>query len=568
MRGITKNGDVVKIPFEIKEDKDYLSITVSKDFDFSDIKFVECDYFGTLATNEDEGYFVLPRSANNPDYSVFYYNRHKENLLKDMDRSNIPIFGMVHKDKAFLGIVSGMSHDYSLRLEQNDGKYRLYVNYLIYGEQPYEDLKIEYFMLDPKTADYSAVGKRYREYLLGKGRIQPISKREKTSKTLTYAKESVNIRIRQGWKPAPAEILHQTIENEPDVFVACSFSRVGDILDELKKQGVDKAEICLVGWNVKGHDGRWPQAFPVFEEAGGEDDLRKLIKKAQNMGYRIVCHSNSCDQYEIADNYDRENTRRDRDGEPVVDRVAWSGGEMYQMCPEVAWKQAQESIPKIAQMGFFGTHYYDVLGINNPRRCWHKDHYVTAGDAVMYAEKLCTLAKEYFGGVSSEGGYDFVAPYLDYALYASFHDCVTKKDLIDDEIIPLWQIVFHGTVLSNPCSATINPTFKDPEHMLKVIEFGGRPTYYFYSRFMNNNNNWMGEIDCRCRDDEELCESIAKIKKGYDIYKELRYLQTEFMDKHEKVAEGVYRTTYSNGDSIVVDYNTKTYKLEKKKENA
>ena len=79
---------------------------------------------------------------------------------------------------------------------------------------------------------------------------------------------SVMIRVRCGWKPAPPQILHQTLENEPPMRVACDIDRVGDILDELKVQGVDKAEICLVGWNVKGHDGRWPQALPVCEELG------------------------------------------------------------------------------------------------------------------------------------------------------------------------------------------------------------------------------------------------------------------------------------------------------------
>ena len=73
MKGITKDGKVVKIPYEFREEKDYMSITIRKDFDFSDIDFVECDYLGEVATNRDEGYFVLPRSANNPDYSVFYF---------------------------------------------------------------------------------------------------------------------------------------------------------------------------------------------------------------------------------------------------------------------------------------------------------------------------------------------------------------------------------------------------------------------------------------------------------------------------------------------------------------
>ena len=53
---------------------------------------------------------------------------------------------------------------------------------------------------------------------------------------------------------------------------------MGDILDEVKRQGVERAEVCLVGWNQKGHDGRFPELFPVEEQLGGEDKLRKLIK--------------------------------------------------------------------------------------------------------------------------------------------------------------------------------------------------------------------------------------------------------------------------------------------------
>lgn len=561
MRGITKSGEVIKIPYKIKKAEKHISVTIAKDFDFSDIDFVECDLFGELATNNDEGYFVLPRSAYNPDYSILYFNRHEEDFSKDMDRSNMPMFGMCRKNSSFLGVISGMPHDYALRLELKEGKYKMYPVFWLFGEQPYEDLKIEYFMLDSKDENYSGVARRYRKYKLDMGGIKPICEREKTSDALKYAKESVNIRVRLGWKPAPATVLHQTLENEPPMYVACTFDRVGDILDELKRQGVDKAEICLVGWNVKGHDGRWPQMFPVEEKLGGEEGLRRLIKKAKDMGYHIVCHTNSCDQYEIADIYDSENTRRDRNGEPVIDKKVWSAGMLYQICPKIAWEQAQKILPKVADLGFYGTHYYDVLGIINPRRCWNEKHYVNSEDAVEYAKNLCELARELFGGVSSESAYDFIAPYLDFALYNSHYDVFSKTEPLMDESIPLWQLVYHGTVLSNPFGPTMNPTFKDPEVMLKVIEYGGKPSYYFYSKFMNNNDNWMGEIDCRCRDDKELKESVATIKKGYDIYKELICYQTQFMDKHEKIAENMYEITYSGGDRIIIDYNKNTYKV-------
>ncbi|MBQ4159669.1 MAG: hypothetical protein IJD83_01945, partial [Clostridia bacterium] len=67
------------------------------------------------------------------------------------------------------------------------------------------------------------------------------------------------------WKPVPCTIAEQTPENEPDVHVACTFDDVIKVMEAYKKAGVSKAEFCLVGWNMKGHDGRWPQILPVEE---------------------------------------------------------------------------------------------------------------------------------------------------------------------------------------------------------------------------------------------------------------------------------------------------------------
>lgn len=252
--------------------------------------------------------------------------------------------------------------------------------------------------------------------------------------------------------------------------VACDFDRVSEILDELRRQGVENAEICLVGWNIKGHDGRWPQAFPVCEEMGGEEKLRLLIKKAQNMGYQMVCHTNSTDQYEIADCYKEENTLMNKDGKRVLDQAAWSGGEMSQLCPEIAYEQAKLMLPQIAELGFRGIHYIDVLGVVFPRKCYDENHPVNYKQAVEYAKEICQIARKEFGGISSEGAYDFLAPELDYGLYISFSD---KELGICDKPVPFWQLVYHGFVLSNPYAATINSTFKDENVVLKMLEYGG-----------------------------------------------------------------------------------------------
>ena len=535
------------------------ALSVSAENDFSGIGLLPLDGLGALAGSDDPGYLVLPRGESGcKDYCLFYFSRHTEDFSCEIQGCNIPCFGVKTAKGAFLAIITGMSWDYSLKVERKNGEYYCYPVFSFVGVRPYEDPCVEYFALPAGWDDYSGMARRYRAWKMEHHGMRPLSERAAERPELDYAKDSILIRIRCGWKPAPAKVLHQTPENEPPMHVACDFDRVSDILDELYAQGVRKAEISLVGWNVRGHDGRWPQIFPVEPALGGEEKLRALIRKGQSMGYAMTCHTNSTDQYEIADIYDAENTRRDPGGAPVVNNVAWSGGEMYQLCPRQALAQAEELLPGVAELGFRGLHYIDVVGIVPPRSCSHPDHPVNHGEAVELAAGLARLSAGLFGGFSTEAALDFIAPYTDYGLYISFD---RNSGFLCDQSIPFWQLVFHGCVLSNPYSDTVNPTFKDRDRLLRLLEYGGRPTYYFYCAFMDNGNHWMGTAEPRADDDETLRTSVARIREGYETDRQLACLHTAFMDRHEEVEPGVFEVTYSNGKVLRVDYNRMDWSL-------
>ena len=68
---------------------------------------------------------------------------------------------------------------------------------------------------------------------------------------------------------------------------------------------------------------------------------------------------------------------------------------------------------------------------------------------------------------------------------------------------------------------------------------------------------WMGDGDLGCATDAELAASVAKIKEGADVYAKLSPLQYEFMEEHEAVGADVWRTTYSNGVKVYVNYSDK-----------
>lgn len=131
-----------------------------------------------------------------------------------------------------------------------------------------------------------------------------------------------------------------------------------------------------------------------------------------------------------------------------------------------------------------------------------------------------------------------------------------ENGFFDDFKVPFWQLVYHGVVLSTPfrniMNATANP---DPRYQLKLVEFGGRPTFYLHSRFQSDGNiAAMGDRDLRAVTDAELDDSVACIAKGAEDYARHWQLQYEFMERHEQVAEGVFRTTYSNGVSTICNY--------------
>ena len=137
-----------------------------------------------------------------------------------------------------------------------------------------------------------------------------------------------------------------------------------------------------------------------------------------------------------------------------------------------------------------------------------------------------------------------------------------KKNPLHDRLIPIWQLVYNGIILSNPFTETVNASAKDRFTQTKLAEFNGRPIYYFYSRFKADNKNWMGDIDLACATDEELEQAAAIVKKGHDEFEALADLQLEFMEQHEELAPDVFRTAFSNGAEIISNYRSEpfTYK--------
>lgn len=532
-------------------------LTLASAPDFSQVRYVDFlpDYFDAPAGTE--GYYVFPSGVHGtwlcrlkPRADCEYFTSCAVPLL--------PVVGGFLPGHCTAMVVEGGKFSVTFVVCVKKGRYSMFPRFVLEGIAPEEPLAVRCHAL-PLGSDYSDLAKWYRARRLGEDCV-PLRERVKTNPALRYAVESPEIRIRLGWKPAPSPVLEQTLDNEPPMHVACDFAKVGELVEEFHRQGVDKAEFCLVGWNVKGHDGRWPQIFPVEEALGGEEALRKLIADVQAKGYQMVCHTNSTDCYHIAEDFTEEYVRKDQNG-ALCKNAVWSGGQMYDLCYRRALEFAQRDLPRVAGLGFRGLHYIDVIGVVPPHACFDPRHPVTLREGAELANRIADTAGALFGGFSSEGAYDFICGHLDYGLYVSMGKRISTNPLFDENI-PLWQLVFHGIVLSNPSVETINYPVKGEPERLHLLEYGGRPSIYFYSKFMAGNA-WMGQEDFLCDTPEQMRESVAKIKNAYDEYQSLLPLQYEFMEQHEILPDGTRKTTYSDGSVLTVNYQNNTFALQK-----
>ncbi len=514
--------------------------------------------FATARKGED-GYFLMPEGI------VGGFHETNGCFVSSEGRNYMPFYGMKTPRDTFCMIAKGMSWRYSTRVEVVDGVYQMSQVYNLGGDMPYEDFVLEFTFL-PEDAEYPQMARVYRNWQLERGAVMPIRERMKKWMEVGVAATNVEIRIRQAWKPVPSPVPYQTKYNEPPVHAAVTFDRCGDIVRELKHQGVNHAEICLVGWNRGGHDGAYPQLFPVEPALGGEAKMREFIKLSNSSGFQTVCHTCFYSAYTIADDFDEEYLLKERDGSLQPSHLDWGGGRPYRTCPQRAYERyALKNMQIMKDLGFHGLHYHDVYSILAPRICYDPRHPCSPADSLIWYTKQMEVTRELVGGTQSEGPFDGFAGNLDFCMYGYFYplekDDYAKTPMVDRHV-PLFQLVYHGIILSNPFTGTLNYPIKAPHKRLKFIEFGGRPLFVWYANFLTGKGNWMGKEDLTCGTDEELCAGVAAIKRAYDEFEMLSDLQFEFMDDHRMLTPEVSLTVYSDGTRIVVNHGEKPYSFE------
>ena len=154
---------------------------------------------------------------------------------------------------------------------------------------------------------------------------------------------------------------------------------------------------------------------------------------------------------------------------------------------------------------------------------------------------------------------DFTLKELDYGLYVSFGDGFGKKKIpVSDTLVPFFELTYHGILLYNPTSPTVNYPIKTPADKLMFRMRGGRPSFYFHSKFRHGEPNWMGDVDFVATDNASMNYAVGLIAKEAERYAPMADLQYVYMKDYILHENAVEEAVYCDGTRIIGNFSDHT----------
>ena len=302
------------------------------------------------------------------------------------------------------------------------------------------DRTVRYHLLDPVEDGWCAYARAYRSVLRNEHHLQTLNEKRANRHVLEYLSESFLIKIFQGHK----EI---TTAGDGGYHSCTSFLEAQDILKEMKGDGIEKITVQMVGWNCEGHDGRYPQRFPVNETEGGEDGFRKLIQWAREQNILLSVHDNCYDAYRKASIFDEHDLVILRDGN-LWRNIPWSGGHSYKICPLRGRKYLEGHFSQMRDLGIDGHYYFDALGAFYP--CKSPEHPANRSVFLNAMRDLLLYTQSTFGSLNVELPF---GPYFDIIDGTYLDDNVSYLDTYSDfrknwidRTVPFLAVVLHNGV--------------------------------------------------------------------------------------------------------------------------
>ncbi|MEF3309180.1 DUF5696 domain-containing protein [Paenibacillus sp. GYB004] len=481
----------------------------------------------------------------------------KEDIYSDpQERVALPVFGIKRGDQGFVGIVTEGEHDANIIAApsgyQNVDIYRSSVEFTYRssdsifigdsGEVPFfqgamleGERKVRYVLLEGDKSGYVGMAQAYRDHLMKDRGVKPVRQ------------EQLPLRLHLVGGVVRDEIIGSTYIG------MTTFAQAKETIDRFAAQGVNRLELVLEGWSDGGVYGKQPQHFPVAGKLGGDAGLTSLIEYAKSKQIPVYLDANYVKPFAPKGDY-----RASQDAiygmkrevltfyDPHPATLQVKRGTSYHMLnpgvavndylkPELA-RYAELDVSGL-RLNYMGEKLYSDLRVSSP---------LYRKQTIALWQEAMELTRKQLGSVAVTGGnaYTFgFADRIDGAPADSSHYTY------EDATVPFYQIALHGLI---PYSSEAGNLREDPKKsFLRMVEYGAVPKY----QLTHENSSKLKRTPM---DGLFSSEADTWLEPAAEEYRKAAEALNKVVDAtitgHERVMQDVYRTTYSNGVTIVVNY--------------
>ncbi|MCM3749052.1 DUF5696 domain-containing protein [Paenibacillus pasadenensis] len=552
---LTENGLKVNIPVE--------SITEKAEFRLISIESLP--FFGAAAPEAEAGYMFIPdgpgglirfpqknilvgKGYEQPIYGPEYTgNQFPETNMAPLA---LPVFGMKQGDNAFVAIIdkgeftawikaipSGAvgtmnsvsakfiyRQEYDRRLSLGGASVRAFQE-----QMTKQDRAVEYRFLTGDDADYVGMAQAYRKYMLDSEKIT--SKLEPVDHVpldLTLIAGDSDWNGYAGYAPAT------------------TFPQAKFIQEDLKKSGVEAMNITYEAWLKDGSLSE-KRTFSLEGKLGGDKALKSFVDSAHENGYKVMFQAKVTEaDTEFVKHSPKTFGIRSIEGNVLID------GGWFWFNPNVAYNLTKNIGQNLKKFGVDGLQF-DGIG-SAIYRDYNPKYNFQREDTAQVFQQMQQYANEELG---TNGVYFGNAYSLKYAKHIQGVPNDVNDQYGVDEMVPFMPIVLHGSISYNMGDGNVRNDYE--KEFLKAIEYGAVPAFILThesTRTLLDTYSW-GVYSSRY----EFWKD--KLLKEYKDFDGLASTYDQPIKDHRQLSDNVFVTEYANGVSVTVDYNSKSFRVEK-----
>ena len=317
------------------------------------------------------------------------------------------------------------------------------------------------------------------------------------------------------------------------------YNKIAEQLQELKRKGMESAYVHLDGWGYLGYDSGHPDVVPPGYEAGGLEGLKQLSQTCKELGYIFALHDQYRDFYLNAVSFNPRLAISNQAGFKEQHKV-WCGGPQMILSPRFVPPYVQRNHNWLINHGLeIQGVYLDVFSVVPLEESYEPFCLITRAECGQYRKAAFQFLKSKGYIMSSEEPTEYFVSVIDLVHHGPYW---LQPSLDGGERvgipIPLFNLVYHDALIM-PWSITEDGGWGIPKGdagYLHCILNAGMP-YLNISADEKEINRI-----------KELC-ALAKHCQFLDL------VNHEFLDDTYRKQ----KTTYSDGTTITVDFDNKTY---------